>query len=274
MRRMNQWREFLTAAREAAEAAGRLLRRGLDGEMEISYKGAVDIVTNFDRQAQDLIVGRISAAFPGHAFLAEEGLRPEAPAEFLWVIDPLDGTTNFAHRLPLFAVSIGLVAGGRPVVGVVLDPVREEMYAASAGAGAFLNDRPIRVSGESHLVRCLLATGFPYDMRESPVNNVDHFYNLSVRAQAVRRLGSAALDMCYLACGRFDGFWELKLKPWDVAAGTIIVEEAGGRVTNFDGGEFGIYDGETLATNGLIHESMIEALRLGKRISRPGAAKG
>jgi myo-inositol-1(or 4)-monophosphatase len=270
---MNTWSEFLPVAREAAEAAGLVLRQGLDRGMEISYKGAVDLVTNFDKLAQDLIVGRISAAHPGHAFLAEEGLRPAAPAEFLWVIDPLDGTTNFAHRLPVFAVSIGLVAAGRPVLGVIYDPVREDMFSAVAGEGAFLNGRPIRVSTVRELIRSLLATGFPYDMRESPVNNVDHFHNFSVRAQAVRRCGSAAVDLCYLACGRFDGFWELKLKPWDVAAGAVIVREAGGRVSNFDDGEFSIYDGEALATNGLIHSAMIEVLRLGKTVRRPAGGK-
>lgn len=274
MRRMSQYAEFLPVAREAAEAAGRLLRRGLDEGMEIAYKGAVDLVTNFDKMAQDLIVGRISSAYPNHAFLAEEGLKPTAPADFLWVIDPLDGTTNFAHRLPVFAVSIGLVADGRPVVGVVFDPVREEMFTAAAGDGAFLNGRRIHVSEVSELIRSLLATGFPYDMRESPVNNIDHFHNFSVRAQAVRRCGSAAIDLSYLACGRFDGFWELKLKPWDVAAGAVIIPEAGGRISNFDGGEFGIYDGEALATNGQIHKTMLEVLRLGKRPGRPSAGRG
>ncbi|OGD19482.1 MAG: inositol monophosphatase, partial [Candidatus Aminicenantes bacterium RBG_16_63_16] len=259
---MNQWVEFLPAAREAAGAAGALLRRGLDEAKEIGYKGAVDLVTNFDRLAQELIVDRLSAAFPGHAFLAEEGLRPGKEAEFLWVIDPLDGTTNFAHRLPVFAVSIGLVFQGAPVAGVVLDPIREDMFTAAAGAGAFLGSRRIHVSGVSDLDRSLLATGFPYDIRESPVNNLDHFRNFCLRAQAVRRCGSAALDLCYLACGRFDGFWELKLKPWDVAAGALIVIEAGGRVTDLDGGKFRIDNGETVASNGLIHDPMLAVLRL------------
>jgi myo-inositol-1(or 4)-monophosphatase len=271
---MSVYAEFLPVAREAAEAAGRLLRRGIEGGMEIAYKSAVDLVTNFERLAQDLIVEGISSAYPGHAFLAEEGLRPAAPAEFLWVIDPLDGTTNFAHRLPVFAVSIGLVAGGRPVVGVIFDPVRGEMFTAAAGDGAFLNGRPIRVSAVGELIHSLLATGFPYDMRESPVDNIDHFHNFSVRAQAVRRCGSAALDLSYLACGRFDGFWELKLKPWDVAAGAVIVPEAGGRISDFDGGEFGIGNGEALATNGLIHPAMLDVLKLGRRTGRPAAGRG
>jgi myo-inositol-1(or 4)-monophosphatase len=271
---MSQWMEFMPAAREAAEAAGRLLRGGLDEAKEIGYKGAVDLVTNFDGLAQEIIVNRISSAYPLHAFLAEEGLRSGAPAEYLWVIDPLDGTTNFAHRLPVFAVSIGLVFKGEPVLGVVFDPVREDMFTAAAGGGAFLGGHRIRVSGVSDLDRSLLATGFPYDIRESPVNNLDHFQNFCLRAQAVRRCGSAALDLCYLACGRFDGFWELKLKPWDVAAGALIVAEAGGRVTDLDGGHFRIDNGETVATNGLIHESMLAVLKLGRRAGRPASGEG
>jgi len=266
---MSQWRKFLPAAREAALAAGRLLRRGLGEAVEVDYKGAVDLVTNFDRLAQEVIVGRLSAAHPDHAILAEEGLRPRGEPEFLWVIDPLDGTTNFAHRLPVFAVSIGLMFGGAPVLGVVLDPVRRDLFTATAGGGAFLNGRPLRVSGVGDLDRSLLATGFPYDIRDSPVNNLDHFQNFCLRAQAVRRCGSAALDLCYLACGRFDGFWELKLKPWDVAAGGLIVLEAGGRVSDLDGGPFRIDGGETVATTGLIHEAMLEVLKLGRRAGGP-----
>ncbi len=270
---MSQWTEFLPAAREAAEAAGRMLRRGLDEAKDIAYKSAVDLVTNFDRLAQDVIVNRISTAYPQHAFLAEEGLRPSASAEFLWVIDPLDGTTNFAHGLPVFTVSIGLMHGGAPVLGVVFDPVREDMFTAAAGGGARLGDRPIRVSAVNDLERSLLATGFPYDIRDSPVNNLDHFRNFCLRAQAVRRCGSAALDLAYLACGRFDGFWELKLKPWDVAAGALLVAEAGGRVSDLDGGDFRIDNGETVASNGRIHESMLEVLKLGRRAGRPAKAE-
>ena len=270
---MSQWLEFLPAAREAAEAAGRLLRRGLDEAKDVGYKGAVDLVTNFDGLAQEIIVDRISSVYPHHAVLAEEGLRPAGESEFLWVIDPLDGTTNFAHGLPVFAVSIGLVFRGAPVLGVVFDPVRENMFTAAAGGGAYLGGRSIHVSNVDDLDRSLLATGFPYDIRESPVNNLDHFQNFCLRAQAVRRCGSAALDLCYLACGRFDGFWELKLKPWDVAAGTLIVTEAGGRVTDLDGGAFRIDNGETVATNSLIHEAMLAVLRLGRRAGRPPAGE-
>lgn len=271
---MSQWRKFLPAARQAALAAGRLLRRGLDESVEVGYKGAVDLVTNFDRMAQEVIVGRLSAAHPDHSVLAEEGLRPTGEPDFLWVIDPLDGTTNFAHRLPVFAVSIGLMFRGTPVLGVVFDPVRRDLFTATAGGGAFHGGRRLRVSNVGDLDRSLLATGFPYDIRDSPVNNLDHFRNFCLRAQAVRRCGSAALDLCYLACGRFDGFWELKLKPWDVAAGGLIVLEAGGRVSDLDGREFRIDGGETVASNGLIHEAMLEVLKLGRRAGDSALEKG
>jgi myo-inositol-1(or 4)-monophosphatase len=262
---MRTWTEFVTAAREAASLAGRMLRQGMDEGTEISFKGAVDLVTNFDHRAQDIIVGRLSAAFPGHGFLAEEGLSLGPASEFRWVIDPLDGTTNFAHRFPVFTVSIGLEFQGRLVVGVVYDPMRDEMFQGAEGEGAYLDGKRIRVSAVSDLNRSLLATGFPYDIRDSRVNNVVHFNHFIMRAQAVRRCGSAAMDLCYLACGRFDGFWELKLKPWDMAAGAVIVKEAGGRLSDFEGGEFSLLGQETLASNGLIHEAMLEVLRVGKR---------
>jgi myo-inositol-1(or 4)-monophosphatase len=262
---MAEWTAFLEAAREAAVEAGRLLRSGMDEGREISYKGAVDLVTNFDHRAQELIFDRLSAAFPGHGFLAEEGLSRGEKAEFRWVFDPLDGTTNFAHRFPVFTVSIALEYGGRVILGVVYDPMREELFQAVEGEGARLNGRGIKVSDVADLDRSLLATGFPYDVRESPVNNIAHFRHFLTRAQAVRRCGSAAMDLCYVACGRFDGFWELKLKPWDHAAGSLIVREAGGRVSDFDGGEFEIFSLESLASNGLIHDEMIRVLELEKK---------
>jgi myo-inositol-1(or 4)-monophosphatase len=261
---MTAWTEFVTAAREAAGLAGQILRQGMSEGQEISFKGEVDLVTNFDRQAQDIIVGRLSAAFPGHGFLAEEGLSLGPASEFRWIIDPLDGTTNFAHRFPVFTVSIGLEYQGRLIAGVVYDPMRDEMFEAADGEGAYLNGRRIRVSAVGDLNRSLLATGFPYDIRESRVNNVVHFNHFIMRAQAVRRCGSAAMDLCHLACGRFDGFWELKLKPWDMAAGAVIVREAGGRLSDFEGGEFSVLGQEMLASNGLIHDAMIEVLRAGK----------
>ena len=270
---MGKWSGFLEVGKEAALEAGRMLRDGLGEGRKVSYKGVVDLVTNFDTRAQELIFRRLSSAFPGHGFLAEEGLSRGVEREFCWVFDPLDGTTNFAHRLPVFSVSIALEYRDRIVLGVVYDPMREEMFEAVEGKGSFLNGRRIRVSLVDDLNRSLLSTGFPYDLRVSPVNNILHFNNFLVRAQAVRRCGSAALDLCYVACGRFDGFWELKLKPWDHAAGAVIVREAGGRVSDFKGGGFTITSQESLASNGLIHESMIRVLALRKpRHARGGKA--
>jgi myo-inositol-1(or 4)-monophosphatase len=262
---MAKWNGFLEAGREAAMEAGRMLRAGMDEGREISFKGAVDLVTNFDHKAQEMIFGRLAAAFPDHGFLAEEGLVRGEEAEFRWVFDPLDGTTNFAHRFPVFTVSIALEYQARIILGVVYDPMREELFEAREGEGARLNGGRIRISAVDDLNRSLLATGFPYDLRVSPVNNIAHFNNFLTRAQAVRRCGSAAMDLCYVACGRFDGFWELKLKPWDHAAGSLIVREAGGRVSDFEGGEFEISSEESLASNGLIHEQMIRVLGLGKK---------
>lgn len=262
---MAKWSEFMEAARGAAIEAGRMLRSGMDEAREVSYKGVVDLVTNFDLQAQELIFNRLASAFPGHGFLAEEGLSRAEQGEFRWVFDPLDGTTNFAHRFPVFTVSIALEHRGRIILGVVYDPMRDEIFQAVEGDGAFLNGRGIRVSAVDDLNRGLLATGFPYDLRESPVNNIAHFNNFLTRAQAIRRCGSAAMDLCYVACGRFDGFWELKLKPWDHAAGVLIVREAGGRVSDFEGRGFEISSQESLASNGLIHQAMIRVLSLGKK---------
>lgn len=241
-----------------------MLREGMAAERNIFFKGKVDLVTDLDRLAQKAIYERLARAFPEHGFLAEEELSRQPESDFLWIIDPLDGTTNYAHRFPIFCVSIALRHRERIVLGLVYDPMREEMFEAVTGRGARLNGEPIRVSQVNTLDHSLLATGFPYDVRESPVNNVDHFNDFVVRAQAIRRCGSAALDLCYVACGRFDGFWELKLKPWDVAAGAIIVEEAGGRLSDFEGKKFAVDCQEVLATNGLIHDEMVQVLRMGK----------
>jgi myo-inositol-1(or 4)-monophosphatase len=260
---MSDLQTYLSAAREAAREAGRFLRQSLDESQEIYYKGALDLVTEADRRSQEMIFARLSASFPEHDFLAEEGLCRNRGSEFRWIFDPLDGTTNFAHRLPIFSVSIGLERRGEVVCGVVYDPMREEMFSAAKGLGATINGKKIKVSAMGELGKSLLATGFPYDIRVSRINNLDHFANFCLRAQAVRRCGSAALDLCYVACGRFDGFWELKLKPWDVAAGALILREAGGRATDFQGKESGAFEGEVLGTNDLIHEEMREVIRLG-----------
>ncbi len=252
---------YLQTAKAAAREAGRVLGENYGSRGEIMYKGTVDLVTRFDRLAQDMIFRRLSGAFPDHGFLAEEGLTRAGTSEFRWIFDPLDGTTNFAHTFPVFCVSVALEREGAVILGVVYDPTRDELFEAVRGQGARLNGRPVGVSEVAELGKALLATGFPYDVRTSTVNNVREFGEFILRAQAVRRCGSAALDLCYLACGRFDGFWELKLKPWDVAAGALIVEEAGGSISNFEGGPFDLFSGETLASNGLIHAEMMAVLR-------------
>jgi len=260
---MDDLGEFARVGEAAVREAGRYLKEHLGRGVQASYKGAVDLVTPYDLGAQEILVGRLSEAFPGHGFLAEEdGLEKKGASECRWVIDPLDGTTNYAHAFPVFCVSAAFECAGRLVLGFVYDPVREEMFRAEAGRGAFLNGSPVRVSEVAELDRSLLATGFPYDVRLSPENNLDHWTRFLVRAQAIRRCGSAALDLCYVACGRFDGFWELKLKPWDVAAGGLVVTEAGGRVTDFAGRPFTLRSPGIVATNTLIHREVLEVLSL------------
>jgi len=251
---------FFSAAKETALEAGALLREHSGSTPEIRFKGAVDLVTDIDNRAQELILKRLGSLFPDHDFLAEEDKFRERRSDHLWIIDPIDGTTNFAHNYPVFCISIALVSQCRLILGVVFDPMREELFSAERGGGAFMNGKPITVSSVPDLDKSLLATGFPYDVRESARNNIDNFVNFVTRAQGIRRGGSAALDLCYVACGRFDGFWELKLQPWDVAAGALIVLEAGGHVSDFHNGEFSLSGIETLATNGLIHNQMVEIL--------------
>jgi myo-inositol-1(or 4)-monophosphatase len=260
-----EWEECLKAAEEASRMAGEMLRQNIDSGREIVYKGAVNLVTDFDKRSQELILSHLYFQFPEHDFLAEEDLFRQGGSDFRWIIDPIDGTTNYAHNFPIFCVSIALEWKKKVMCGVIYDPMREEMFSAISGDGATINGHRIRTSTNSDLDKSLLATGFPYDVRESEVNNIDHFANFATRVQAIRRCGSAALDLCYVACGRFDGFWELKLSPWDVAAGVLIVEESGGRVTGFKGEPANIYGKDLLASNGLIHDQMIQILKLGKQ---------
>ena len=254
---------FLEAASDSAREAGLMLKKNIDVSREISYKGAVDLVTNFDRQAQETIVSFLSNRFPDHDFLAEEDFERNKGVEYRWIIDPIDGTTNYAHRFPIFSVSIALEWKEKVVLGVVYDPMREELFSAIKGSGAHLNGKKIRVSHVDELDKSLLATGFPYDLRESQDNNIIHFNNFLIRAQGIRRGGSAALDLCYIACGRFDGFWELKLKPWDVAAGALIVKESGGQLSDFRNKNLSIFGTEIVASNGLIHDEIVDVLQLG-----------
>jgi myo-inositol-1(or 4)-monophosphatase len=245
---------------ETAREAGTLLRKKLYDRHDIEYKGEINIVTEADRLSEKLIVEKIGHTFPRHGILTEESPETVNDSEFRWVVDPLDGTTNYAHGYPVFSVSIALEVGGTVVLGAVYNPMLDEFFAAEKGGGSYLNGRRLKVSHVDSLSRSLLATGFPYDIRTNKNNNINYFKAMSLNAQAIRRAGSAALDLSYLAAGRFDGFWELKLAPWDTAAGRLIVEEAGGAVTDLAGGLYNLRSPNILATNGLIHQEMLSIL--------------
>ena len=238
-----------------------LARFGTD--LRVDKKGAIDLVTEIDLQIEREFRQMIAERFPDHAVLGEEfgstGDRDAAPP-YCWVFDPVDGTTNYAHGLPIFCSSLGLEINGEIVVGAVYDPTRRELFTAERGQGAWLNGRPLRVSTTDTLLDSLLVTGFHYDIHRDPEELVSLFREFIARARAVRRLGSAALDLCYVAAGRFDGYWESKIQPWDVSAGALIVEEAGGRVTTVTGGGFSSRSGSVLATNGHIHDLMLEVI--------------
>ncbi len=257
---MDEIERFARAGTSAAQEAAEYLMSQFRKTRSVAHKGEIDLVTDADLVAEQLIVSRLSRQFPDHRFLAEEGHGGTTPGGYTWIVDPLDGTTNYAHGLPIFSVSLALEVAGVVEWGVVVCPCQQETFSARRGGGAFLNGIPIRVSGTADLGASLLATGFPYDIRTSPCNNLDYFRRFALRALAIRRMGSAALDLCYVAAGRFDGFWELKLHPWDVAAGYLVVREAGGRVTNFRGAEGSIYETECVASNGRIHRQMLAVL--------------
>ena len=249
----------------AAIEGGRVLMKKFGTALEISHKGEVDLVTDADRAAEETVVSVIRNTFPRHDILAEEADYGHFGSAYRWIIDPLDGTTNYAHGFPWFAVSIALEVEGEVGLGVVYNPFHHELFFAERGEGAYLNDVQIRVSTTARLERALLATGFPYDRKTSSVNNYDHYLNFQQEAQACRRAGAASLDLAYTAAGRLDGFWEMKLKPWDVAAGQLLVTEAGGQVSDFNGRPLDINGQECLASNGLIHEGMMTVLWRGKR---------
>ena len=257
---MREHRKEMPFAKQTVVKAGAILRKGMGQKRPVNYKGRVDLVTAFDIASEEFIKGEIARVFPRHAVLAEESGQSEKPSSHVWIIDPLDGTTNYAHGYPAFCVSIGLEVDGEMALGAVYDPVRDELFHAAVGRGAFLNRQRIHVTDERRLSRSLLGTGFPYDIAESDDDNLDNFARMYKMAQAIRRGGSAALDLCYLACGRFDGFWELKLHPWDSAAGSVIVREAGGKVTDFHGKRYSIYGKEILASNGHIHRQVQKVL--------------
>src|SRR5262245_51029561 len=257
---------MLNFAIQTAREAGRILAERFGRTIEITNKSELDLVTESDLASERLIIERIRTYYPRHAILAEESGASEPSdreqrSDWLWIIDPLDGTTNYAHGYPCFCVSIALAHQGRMEVGVVYDPLRDEVFAAERGQGAALNGRRVRVSPTPNLASALLCTGFPYDVRERS-EFARHFANFIMHAQGVRRDGAAALDLAYVAAGRFDGFWEEGLKPWDVAAGSLLIEEAGGRVSNYRGGPMNIYQPPILASNGLVHEEMMRVLSI------------
>jgi myo-inositol-1(or 4)-monophosphatase len=257
---MSEYREFTAAAVAAAREVGAILRDGLGGPRQIAYKGLVDLVTEMDKRSEATIVAALTGQFPDHRIVAEEGSGPrEGDSPYRWLIDPLDGTTNYAHGLPHFAVSLALQHGDETIVGVVYDPLRDELFRAERGGGAYLNDRPIQVSTVDELIRSLLTTGFPYDATLRPVA-LAHWNAFSYAAQAIRRYGAAALDLCYVAAGRFDGFYESHLGPWDAAAGALIAAEAGATITNYTNGPFDPFQGEIVATNGHIHAAILNVL--------------
>ncbi len=254
---MNEFTEFAVFT---AREAGQLLKSRLHAPHSIDYKGVVNLVTEADRMSEELILDRIQQHFPDHSVLTEESPEKERSSRYRWIIDPLDGTTNCAHGYPIFCVSIALEEQGI-LSGVVYNPMMDEMFYAEKGKGSWLNGQRISVSDTSDLSRSLLATGFPYDIRESENNNLDYFNLMIKEAQAIRRAGAAALDMAYVAAGRFDGFWELKLMPWDTAAASLLIQEAGGIVTDLSGEDFSITAPHVLASNGGIHQLMLSALR-------------
>jgi myo-inositol-1(or 4)-monophosphatase len=253
----------LNFATQIAREAGKILVQHL-GSAKVTVKGDINLVTEADIAAENLIIERIRSYYPQHGILAEESgeaiMVGGKRSDWKWIIDPLDGTTNYAHSYPCFCVSIALEYKGELEIGVVYDPMRDEMFAAERGHGATLNDRKIRVSSVEELSAAMLCTGFPYNVRERPDFARD-FTNFTMAAQAVRRDGSAALDLAYVACGRFDGFWEDGLSPWDIAAGALLIREARGRVTNFKDEPLDIYTEKVLATNGLVHDEMLRMLR-------------
>jgi myo-inositol-1(or 4)-monophosphatase len=263
---------FLATAVEAVLTAGDLQMAGFGTDLHVAKKGAIDLVTEVDLAVERQFRAMVAERFPGHVVLAEEfGASGPATAKYCWVFDPLDGTTNYAHGLPVFASSLALEIDGVVSVGAIFDPTRRELFTATLGGGAFLNGVPMRVSPVATLVDAMLVTGFPYTIHQSRDELVSLFSTFLSKAQAVRRLGSAALDLCYVAAGRMEGFWEQQLKPWDVAAGALMLTEAGGTITSLDGSPFDVREGQLLASNGRIHPALLDVVR-DWRARRPATA--
>ncbi len=253
--------KLLAVAAEAVLRAGAIQKERYGQEVRIDYKGEINLVTEVDHACEAVVLEILRSRFPDHDVVTEETALARRGSRYVWYVDPLDGTTNFAHGYPCFCSSVGVAKDGVVVAGAVYEPLKCELFTAERGAGAFLNGRRLKVSGASELLKSLLLTGFPYDLREDLPGKLRLFNRLMGEARAIRRDGSAAVDLSYVAAGRVDGFWEEKLHSWDMAAGMLMVEEAGGRVSRFDGTHLGLVEDEIVATNGRIHDAMLAALR-------------
>ncbi|MBN2017260.1 MAG: inositol monophosphatase [Candidatus Cloacimonetes bacterium] len=256
-------KSYLDIAIEAARKGSEIIKENFHKKKEIDYKGRINLVTNVDKEAEAVVIETISKYYPKHNILTEETKhKQDNNQSYRWVIDPLDGTTNYVHGFPFVCVSIALQKDDESILGVVYNPILDELFYAEKGKGSFRNDQTISVSYNADFSKSLLATGFPYDMYNEERNNIRYFSKMIKQCRGIRRPGAAALDMCYVACGIFDGYWELELFPWDTAAGLIIVEEAGGKVTTFDGLQFSIFDKEIVASNGKVHKEMLKGISL------------
>lgn len=265
---MNTSNLHLQTAVQAARIAGSYQRYRFTSPLDIAMKGDKDLVTEVDRESERLIVGHLLSRFPGHQILAEENHYPHTGSPFRWIIDPVDGTTNYAHGFPWFCVSIALENDGELTAAVIYNPVTDELFTAAKNCGAYLNGEKLSVSKRAPLKYSLLGTGFPYDCATDPANNFSNFIAFQKAARGIRRAGAAALDLAYVAAGRLDGFWELKLKPWDMAAGVLLVREAGGVITGFGGEDYSLFDNRIIASNGLIHAEMVAMLASDKAGAR------
>jgi len=247
---------------DATREAGKIILHHFNGVFKIAHKDGINnLVTEVDKLAENRIIEVIRASFPSHSIISEEVGELLQKSDYQWIIDPIDGTVNFAHAIPLCCVSIGLMHKGELMLGAVYNPMMNELFFAEKGKGATLNGEPIKVSHKSNFKTAFLVTGFPYNWPDSSQHPIKVFERFVLEGLPVRRLGSAAIDLCWVACGRFDGFWEYNLQPWDVAAGYLIVLEAGGRITDFEGGQYDVFTKETLATNGLIHNNMLDLIK-------------
>ncbi|MBE0670103.1 MAG: inositol monophosphatase [Anaerolineales bacterium] len=253
---------ILNSMEIVARNAGKIILENYENVKEIHYKGDIDLVTDTDKRSEEYILSFLQKEFPEYSILSEESESFQTQSEYQWIIDPLDGTTNFVHGIPAFSVSICLLKGDTPIAGVVFDPVHNELFSAALHQGATMNGKPIRVSTETDIGKALIATGFPYDIRTTPLNNLKEFSQFHLRVQSIRRIGSATLDCAWTAKGRLDGYWELGIKPWDVYAGLLIIQEAGGRVTTKDGNNYNLTSSNILVSNGLIHDQMLDILKL------------